>query len=70
MFPGARHGQSEADDPNDNQGQSRFVRSVIDALSQVVSLAVQTAVACPLIRMYPGYTRPRSPRRRPQAPYN
>jgi G6PDH family F420-dependent oxidoreductase len=38
---------------NDNQGQSPFVWSVIGALSQAVSLPVQTAVTCPLIRMHP-----------------
>src|SRR4051812_5462455 len=38
---------------NDAQGQSPFVWSVIGALSQSVSLPVQTAVTCPLIRMHP-----------------
>ncbi|MET7568252.1 LLM class F420-dependent oxidoreductase [Streptomyces sp. NPDC005492] len=38
---------------NDEQGQSPFVWSVIGALSQAVSLPVQTAVTCPLIRMHP-----------------
>ncbi|MEV0470988.1 LLM class F420-dependent oxidoreductase [Streptomyces prunicolor] len=38
---------------NDNQGQSPFVWSVIGALSQAVSLPVQTAVTCPLIRIHP-----------------
>jgi G6PDH family F420-dependent oxidoreductase len=38
---------------NDNQGQSPFVWSVIGALSQAVSLPVQTAVTCPIIRMHP-----------------
>jgi G6PDH family F420-dependent oxidoreductase len=38
---------------NDNQGQSPFVWSVVGALSQAVSLPVQTAVTCPLIRMHP-----------------
>ncbi|MFJ8137820.1 LLM class F420-dependent oxidoreductase [Streptomyces sp. NPDC096013] len=38
---------------NDAQGQSPFVWSVIGALSQAVSLPVQTAVTCPLIRMHP-----------------
>ncbi|MFD4558429.1 LLM class F420-dependent oxidoreductase [Streptomyces sp. NPDC058469] len=38
---------------NDNQGQSPFVWSVIGALSQAVSLPVQTAVTCPLIRTHP-----------------
>ncbi len=38
---------------NDHQGQSPFVWSVIGALSQAVSLPVQTAVTCPLIRTHP-----------------
>ncbi|MEV0911799.1 LLM class F420-dependent oxidoreductase [Streptomyces hokutonensis] len=38
---------------NDGQGQSPFVWSVIGALSQAVSLPVQTAVTCPLIRIHP-----------------
>jgi G6PDH family F420-dependent oxidoreductase len=38
---------------NDAQGQSPFVWSVIGALSQSVSLPVQTAVTGPLIRMHP-----------------
>ncbi|MER6012424.1 LLM class F420-dependent oxidoreductase [Streptomyces bluensis] len=38
---------------NDLQGQSPFVWSVIGALSQAVSLPVQTAVTCPLVRTHP-----------------
>lgn len=38
---------------NDRQGQSPFVWSVIGALSQVVSLPVETAVTCPLVRTHP-----------------
>ncbi|HEY8978059.1 MAG TPA: TIGR03557 family F420-dependent LLM class oxidoreductase [Streptomyces sp.] len=38
---------------NDTQGQSPFVWSVIGALSQAVSLPVETAVTCPLVRTHP-----------------
>ncbi|MFB8267402.1 LLM class F420-dependent oxidoreductase [Streptomyces sp. NPDC055955] len=38
---------------NGNQGQSAFVWSVIGALSQAVSLPVETAVTCPIMRMHP-----------------
>ncbi|MGI5405040.1 LLM class F420-dependent oxidoreductase [Streptomyces sp. CA-135486] len=38
---------------NDHQGQSPFVWSVIGALSQAVSLPVETAVTCPLVRIHP-----------------
>ncbi|MEV5986473.1 TIGR03557 family F420-dependent LLM class oxidoreductase [Streptomyces sp. NPDC052051] len=38
---------------NDRQGQSPFVWSVIGALSQAVSLPVETAVTCPLVRIHP-----------------
>ncbi|MFF3153231.1 LLM class F420-dependent oxidoreductase [Streptomyces sp. NPDC057910] len=38
---------------NDQQGQSPFVWSVIGALSQAVSLPVETAVTCPVIRTHP-----------------
>jgi G6PDH family F420-dependent oxidoreductase len=38
---------------NDHQGQSPFVWSVIGALSQAVSLPVETAVTCPLVRTHP-----------------
>ncbi|MFD5541359.1 LLM class F420-dependent oxidoreductase [Streptomyces sp. NPDC127079] len=38
---------------HDGQGQSPFVWSVIGALSQAVSLPVETAVTCPLIRTHP-----------------
>ncbi|MET8981466.1 TIGR03557 family F420-dependent LLM class oxidoreductase [Streptomyces sp. NPDC004539] len=38
---------------NDAQGQSPFVWSVIGALSQAVSLPVETAVTCPLVRTHP-----------------
>ncbi|MFI2346608.1 LLM class F420-dependent oxidoreductase [Streptomyces sp. NPDC019443] len=38
---------------NDNQGESPFVWSVIGALSQAVSLPVETAVTCPLVRLHP-----------------
>ncbi|KUN39921.1 LLM class F420-dependent oxidoreductase [Streptomyces longwoodensis] len=38
---------------NDAQGQSPFVWSVIGALSQAVSLPVETAVTCPTVRMHP-----------------
>jgi G6PDH family F420-dependent oxidoreductase len=38
---------------NDQQGQSPFVWSVIGALSQAVSLPVETAVTCPTVRTHP-----------------
>ncbi|MFJ4554154.1 LLM class F420-dependent oxidoreductase [Streptomyces sp. NPDC088817] len=38
---------------NDRQGQSPFVWSVVGALSQAVSLPVETAVTCPLVRTHP-----------------
>ncbi|MEV6793469.1 TIGR03557 family F420-dependent LLM class oxidoreductase [Streptomyces sp. NPDC051320] len=38
---------------NDEQGESPFVWSVIGALSQAVSLPVETAVTCPMIRTHP-----------------
>ncbi|MFJ8609124.1 TIGR03557 family F420-dependent LLM class oxidoreductase [Streptomyces sp. NPDC093675] len=38
---------------NDEQGQSPFVWSVIGALSEAVSLPVETAVTCPLVRTHP-----------------
>ncbi|MFB7734337.1 LLM class F420-dependent oxidoreductase [Streptomyces sp. NPDC056112] len=38
---------------NDHQGQSPFVWSVVGALSQAVSLPVETAVTCPLVRTHP-----------------
>jgi G6PDH family F420-dependent oxidoreductase len=38
---------------NDRQGQSPFVWNVIGALSQAVSLPVETAVTCPLVRTHP-----------------
>ncbi|MEU3930961.1 LLM class F420-dependent oxidoreductase [Streptomyces sp. NPDC029044] len=38
---------------NDEQGQSPFVWSVIGALSEAVSLPVETAVTCPTVRMHP-----------------
>ncbi|MCF4141163.1 LLM class F420-dependent oxidoreductase [Streptomyces sp. Tue 6430] len=38
---------------NGAQGQSPFVWSVIGALSQAVSLPVETAVTCPTVRMHP-----------------
>ncbi|GGS95764.1 LLM class F420-dependent oxidoreductase [Streptomyces cinerochromogenes] len=38
---------------NDAQGQSAFVWSVIGALSEAVSLPVETAVTCPTIRTHP-----------------
>ena len=38
---------------NDQQGQSPFVWSVIGALSEAVSLPVQTAVTCPTVRLHP-----------------
>ncbi|CAL9401916.1 MULTISPECIES: LLM class F420-dependent oxidoreductase [Streptomyces] len=38
---------------NDEQGQSAFVWSVIGALSQAVSLPVETAVTCPTVRIHP-----------------
>jgi G6PDH family F420-dependent oxidoreductase len=38
---------------NDEQGQSPFVWSVIGALSQAVSLPIETAVTCPTVRMHP-----------------
>ncbi|MFJ9538409.1 TIGR03557 family F420-dependent LLM class oxidoreductase [Streptomyces sp. NPDC101225] len=38
---------------NDAQGQSPFVWSVLGALSEAVSLPVQTAVTCPTVRIHP-----------------
>lgn len=38
---------------NGDQGQSPFVWSVIGALSQAVTLPVETAVTCPIMRMHP-----------------
>ncbi|WP_128382053.1 LLM class F420-dependent oxidoreductase [Streptomyces cavernae] len=38
---------------NSAQGQSPFVWSVIGALSEAVSLPVETAVTCPTVRMHP-----------------
>ncbi|MER6471658.1 LLM class F420-dependent oxidoreductase [Streptomyces collinus] len=38
---------------NDAQGQSPFVWSVIGALSEAVSLPVETAVTCPTVRIHP-----------------
>ncbi|GAA3026565.1 LLM class F420-dependent oxidoreductase [Streptomyces glomeratus] len=38
---------------NDAQGQSPFVWSVIGAISEAVSLPVETAVTCPTVRMHP-----------------
>ncbi|MEU5086451.1 LLM class F420-dependent oxidoreductase [Streptomyces sp. NPDC021356] len=38
---------------NDAQGQSAFVWSVIGALSEAVSLPIETAVTCPTVRMHP-----------------
>ncbi|MFF3513289.1 LLM class flavin-dependent oxidoreductase [Streptomyces sp. NPDC002573] len=38
---------------NDRQGRSPFVWTVIGALSQAVSLPVETAVTCPLVRTRP-----------------
>ncbi|MGA5042164.1 LLM class F420-dependent oxidoreductase [Streptomyces capoamus] len=38
---------------NDTQGQSPFVWSVIGALSEAVSLPIETAVTCPTVRMHP-----------------
>ncbi|WP_328672615.1 TIGR03557 family F420-dependent LLM class oxidoreductase [Streptomyces sp. NBC_00328] len=38
---------------NDRQGSSPFVWTVIGALSQAVSLPVETAVTCPLVRTHP-----------------
>ena len=38
---------------HDGQGQSSFVCSVIGALSQAVSLPVETALTCPLVRIHP-----------------
>ena len=38
---------------NDEQGQSPFVWSVIGALSEAVSLPVETAVTCPTLRIHP-----------------
>jgi G6PDH family F420-dependent oxidoreductase len=38
---------------NGEQGQSPFVWSVIGALSQAVSLPIETAVTCPTVRMHP-----------------
>ncbi|MEU2373594.1 LLM class F420-dependent oxidoreductase [Streptomyces misionensis] len=41
---------------NAAQGQSPFVWSVIGALSQAVSLPIETAVTCPTVRMHPAVT--------------
>ncbi|QHC32229.1 LLM class F420-dependent oxidoreductase [Streptomyces sp. HF10] len=41
---------------NDAQGQSPFVWSVIGALSEAVSLPIETAVTCPTVRMHPVVT--------------
>ncbi|MEU2927042.1 LLM class F420-dependent oxidoreductase [Streptomyces sp. NPDC007251] len=41
---------------NDAQGQSAFVWSVIGALSEAVSLPIETAVTCPTVRMHPAVT--------------
>ncbi|MFG3206325.1 LLM class F420-dependent oxidoreductase [Streptomyces sp. NPDC048192] len=41
---------------NDAQGQSPFVWSVIGALSEAVSLPIETAVTCPTVRMHPAVT--------------
>lgn len=41
---------------HDAQGRSPFVRSVTGALSQAVSLPVETAVTRPLVRMHPAVT--------------
>ena len=38
---------------NDAQGQSPFVWSVIGALSEAVSLPIETAVTCPTVRIHP-----------------
>ncbi|MFF5546607.1 LLM class F420-dependent oxidoreductase [Streptomyces olivaceoviridis] len=38
---------------NDAQGQSAFVWSVIGALSEAVSLPIETAVTCPTVRIHP-----------------
>ncbi|MYY00260.1 TIGR03557 family F420-dependent LLM class oxidoreductase [Streptomyces sp. SID486] len=38
---------------NDAQGQSPFVWSVIGALSEAVSLPIETAMTCPTVRMHP-----------------
>ncbi|KUN22377.1 LLM class F420-dependent oxidoreductase [Streptomyces antibioticus] len=38
---------------NDAQGQSPFVWSVLGALSEAVSLPVETAVTCPTVRTHP-----------------
>ncbi|MFI2437007.1 LLM class F420-dependent oxidoreductase [Streptomyces sp. NPDC018693] len=38
---------------NDAQGQSPFVWSVIGALSEAVSLPIETAVTCPTVRTHP-----------------
>jgi hypothetical protein len=38
---------------NDRQGQSPFIWMVIGALSQAVSLPVETAVTCPRMRTHP-----------------
>ncbi|WP_112468898.1 LLM class F420-dependent oxidoreductase [Streptomyces triticisoli] len=38
---------------NEAQGQSPFVWSVIGALSEAVSLPIETAVTCPTMRMHP-----------------
>ncbi|MEU6096332.1 LLM class F420-dependent oxidoreductase [Streptomyces sp. NPDC047079] len=38
---------------NDAQGQSPFVWSVIGAISEAVSLPLETAVTCPTFRMHP-----------------
>ncbi|WP_261719869.1 TIGR03557 family F420-dependent LLM class oxidoreductase [Streptomyces sp. FZ201] len=38
---------------NDAQGESPFVWSVIGALSEAVSLPVETAVTCPTVRIHP-----------------
>ncbi|MEU6664958.1 LLM class F420-dependent oxidoreductase [Streptomyces sp. NPDC046727] len=38
---------------NGAQGQSAFVWSVIGALSEAVSLPIETAVTCPTVRMHP-----------------
>ncbi|MEU8029808.1 LLM class F420-dependent oxidoreductase [Streptomyces sp. NPDC049099] len=41
---------------NGAQGQSAFVWSVIGALSEAVSLPIETAVTCPTVRMHPAVT--------------
>src|SRR4051812_43871646 len=38
---------------NDAQGQSPFVWSMIGALSEAVSLPIETAVTCPTVRIHP-----------------